>query len=200
MPSNIKSNLNINEKRLVDLCYRGVDFGRDWYARANKQLQTIADEFNTSIDTVAMLASGYSVRTSVLRSIKFTIWHLRHGTRPPGSMAMVYDLSIAGLNRGYHNGPKIEAFRRCLLGCSDSLVLDTWIAKAINVPQSKLYQKSVYPTILGAFQSVSDNAGLSIAECQACIWVGIMRENNRTDLDLVPRGRFDECMSFGEGV
>ena len=193
----------IQQKTLERIAEAGADdFGLNWYSRANQSIEGLASRLGCSVQHFAMLASGYSPRVSVLRSIKFACWHVATDgqIKPPGCMNAVHKLVNDGITRGYHNGPKIEAFRRCLLGCESSLVLDTWIAKALRVDQKALYQKAYYPAIESRFRATASNMGVCLADCQAMVWTGIMRQHGRVDLDLIPAARVGEILDFTKGV
>lgn len=177
----------ITTNTLVNQAIRG-QANRHWYAIGREQMTTAANQLNSCPRQFALLLSAYSPRVHVARAFKNAVYHVEHGTRPPGSMALHWKLATEGLDRGYLLGPKIEAFRRAILGEPDALVIDVWAARGLRVEQRRVFLKSVYPRIERLFNRAADRLGWSVSEVQASQWLTVRREHGFKNSPLVPVG------------
>jgi hypothetical protein len=85
---------------------------------------------------------------------------------------------------GKIGGNKVPEFARALLGDDDSIVLDTWMAKAIvNEPDPSVKhfgRKATKKAAQVLVQTVAKRLGISPRECQAAIWSGMFRETGQS--------------------
>lgn len=176
----------INNKTFKMQVRNGLDFGTDWYQRANQNVVCLAKSVGVSPADMALALAAFSPRVHVSRSIKMAIEFFENDRQQPaGSMAMVYKTCLVGLENGFLKGPKTENFRRALMLDGSALVLDVWTCRGLRVDPAKAYQKRFLSRIESRFENASQAFGLSTAQVQSCQWVGVMRANNRRDVDFV---------------
>lgn len=79
------------------------------------------------------------------------------------------------------DGPKTYAFYQALLGDPNALVLDVWMARALQVEHKHVTNKGPAATAKRRVGHVARHFGWSIAETQAAIWRGIRHSWGKAD-------------------
>lgn len=149
--------------------------GRRWYADSVDDVHAAAASMGVAPDRFAAVLAVLSPRVSVRRNVQHTVRYLRTGTL--GADVLPSNLvALATYERtGRINGPKTGAFARAVLGDPDALVLDTWIAKALGVPQEKLPNAPIRREAARRFRAVASRTGWTVAETQAAVWYSAIR-------------------------
>lgn len=160
--------------------------GKDWYSEAIPLLQVRAENFNVGLEEYNAVLAITSPRVRVHRNVKFTEDFFRQGMPAlrrhlPGVRAAMAHY----LDTGEIRGPKTSAFRRALSGDHDAIVLDTWMARALNVNQSKLSTKRVICEAERRIRRVAKNLSITPAECQAAIWHGVYNGNAPSLIEIL---------------
>jgi hypothetical protein len=88
-------------------------------------------------------------------------------------------------NTGIIRGPKTSQFARALKGDLNAIVLDTWMAVAMEIDQPLFTRKWVERYAKEQVRFVADLLGVMPAEAQAMIWAGTVREVGRNVPELV---------------
>ena len=161
---------------LAKLAVRGTD-DRLWYSRARQELQKVADHFNSPYATVAGLAAVLSPRVSVRRSMRLLGQYLRGQQWPADVYAAKRDAVSAWASQGRLSGQKVRAFYDNLMGHEHSVVLDTWMAKAMLTPR-RPWPSTGGPLVDKAtirIQTVARMLGWTPAQVQAAIWSATYR-------------------------
>lgn len=157
-----------NTPTLLALAQTGKDY-QHWYAEAHDQIKQHAPcEWRAFAD----LLSLFSPRVSVLRSVKWAVHYARYQEFlhdcPQNIQASVYHWVRTGEIRG----PKTKPFALALKGEKDVLVLDTWMAKAMNVNPKRWEVKRVWEAGRRRMESVRSQLDVPMVEAQAMVWAG----------------------------
>ncbi len=162
--------------------------GRAWYRQCEGALRTLCARKGWGVIHAAAILGITSPRVQVPRNAKYTMAYMDayDGT-------VKSHLNVAGLMRGIRaalehyertgeiRGPKTEPFARAVLGDGDAIVLDVWMAKALNVPQAKLRNKGIRLKAMTRVRTVAKSLGWEPAEVQAAIWTAIFEANHVMD-------------------
>ena len=145
-------------------------------------------------------AAVFSPRVQVSRSIRLAVaWCKNPDAKPDGCLTMVYETAMKYRDTMQLNGPKTENFRRSIAsrGMDDSLCLDVWACRALNVDQSKVYNKNRYDSVRRLFVRASKSTGLTLPQLQASQWYYAMTTNGRnpSGFDLISETVLNEVSS-----
>jgi|15BtaG_2_1085339.scaffolds.fasta_scaffold00310_18 hypothetical protein len=152
--------------------------GRPWYRDAMPGLVATAADLSTSVPYLCAVLAATSPRVHVRRNIKMAKLYLRFGVTsgmlpiargalaklPEDRMCVDLDALTAGL------GPKTGPFARALAGDPDALVLDVWMARALDVEQKALDRKGTRAKAVKRVRKTARDLGWPVAETQAAIW------------------------------
>ena len=171
-----------NKRTLARLCESGRDLA-DWYNQANQGLQAgLGNRAGLAADILAVTSPRVQLRRNVnITRHVLARWDSRDltGLAPEGILPNVVESLHRYRATGKITGKKTGPFARALRGDSSALVLDVWMARALGIPQSTLFNKSVYPAIVDRMTRTAQRFQFTIAECQAAIWSGTLRDNGR---------------------
>lgn len=166
------------QELLSSLAERGYAH-RTWYMQAHQQVRHLAGLLGVTTVRCADLLSLFSPRVAVKRSINFTIHYLttngefRHDvTRSVRAAVTHYEQT------GVIRGPKTSAFASAIMQDESAVVLDTWMAQAMQVDQ-RLFVRKGYEQYACVVRSVAEHLSLPPARTQAAIWAGIVMEHGR---------------------
>lgn len=169
-----------SSKQLAKLALLGVS-GRYWYHDANKQLRRVAGDLGVTAKRLADILALTSPRVSVKRNIKHAYTYLTTGDHNHDVMRGIKRSVEVYEDTGEIKGPKTSAFARALLLDEDALVLDVWMARALNVDQrivnNKSISKEVTKRVHKACKLLGD--GWTPAQLQAAVWCATIRQHNR---------------------
>ena len=143
-------------KKLTEYALGGAH-GKDWYTLAELSIRrhcnSLGFDVQTYVDVLAITSPRVNVRKNVQLTNAYMVARCNSphavapGVSPPPPLVHV---GVAGLMRsirsglehyertGEIRGPKTSAFARALLGDPDAVVLDIWMARALNIPQASL--------------------------------------------------------------
>jgi hypothetical protein len=171
----------ITNKRALELAKAG-ERGKDWYAQAGDQLQRFADRQGYDKRTVCEVLALTSPRVAVKRNLRVAFKYLAgHDDWSDGIVRTVRQ-SVANWENGQGiKGKKTSAFCANLDGCTDSICLDSWMAKAFCVDKGKVNQVKIGKPIKTMIKRVAKVLGWTNREVQAAIWTAIMAEHGRND-------------------
>jgi len=170
---------------LTTLALDGADH-RGWYADAREQILEVAPTIPrptglTGVDpqTFAELLALFSPRTSVTRSIRWAV-HFARTSEYMHDVHRSIRLAVEHWKKtGEIRGLKTAPFARALMGDPDALVLDSWMYKAIGIPPERSEVPTVHAIAASKVYAVARTLAWPIAETQAAIWAGIVREHGR---------------------
>lgn len=160
--------------RLVGLIQLAADNqqGMGWYANAKAEIETICRLEGWDADKFTAILAVTSPRVSVRRNIRITLHYMRTGEIMPGVIRSVRQSVATWESTGQIKGKKTSSFYRALRGDYSAIVLDTWMAKCLNVDQKLFSTKGNYSYYSGIVAGIAKILGIENADCQACLWYG----------------------------
>lgn len=182
-----------SSKQLAKLAIQGAE-GRYWYHHANRHLQHVSNKMDVTPQRFADILALTSPRVSVKRNIKHAIKYLTTGTHNHDVMGTIRRSVEVYEDTGEIRGPKTSAFARALMLDEHALVLDVWMARALNVDQKIVNNKSVAKEITRrvnkACKLLGDN--WTPAQLQAAVWCATIKQHNRTPMPFDIKGVINE--------
>jgi hypothetical protein len=138
----------------------------------------LTDEaYNTLCDTVAIT----SPRCAVKRNLRLAWAEFRGKPRPADMIRSTRAALDHYYSTGKIRGPKTSRFARVLRGDDNVVVVDTWMARALNVPdrhaRNPSTQRLAERVVFAVCKRLSRATGIrwTLAETQAAIWTGCIR-------------------------
>lgn len=157
---------------------------RDWYEDVQPALQeavtTLEVEKNRLIDVLALT----SPKCAVKRNVKITVRYLTTGTLPSDVMRNTRVALSHYEETGEIRGPKTSRFASALKGDTKAIVLDTWMAIALDVDQKKFATKWMRSCAERRIRYSAHIMGIEPRQFQAACWAGTVM---RHGLLSVPR-------------
>jgi hypothetical protein len=191
----------VTYRTLCKRCTRYAIIGqayRRWYRVARAVIRRLADHhtgrrpgtdfwhmdftdeaYTTLCDIVAIT----SPRVTVKRNLRYA-WGEFTGKPRPGDMMRSTRVALDHYYKtGEIRGPKTSRFAQVLRGDDDVVVVDSWMARALGVPDRKARNKSMQELANGVMRSVRrsiaylgrDTHYWPLAEVQAAVWAGMIR-------------------------
>lgn len=186
-------------RTLCRRCQRWALIGRAhrrWYRVARAVIRRLADHRNERRDdyygTLCDLVAITSPRTSVKRNLKFA-WGEFIGQPRPSDMIRSTRAALDHYHRtGEIRGPKTSRFAAVLRGDDNVVVVDSWIARGLSVPDKQARNKSTQELAERVIGHVAGRFGWCLSEAQAAVWAGIIRTHYRDG--KVPRMRISDVI------
>ena len=205
-------------RTLCNRCERYARIGhayRRWYAVSRAVIRRLVDYHTnrptddplaafgkrhdsvTAYQTLCDLVALTSPRCSVSRNLKFA-WGEFTGEDRPRDMIRSTRVALDHYYKtGIIRGPKTSRFAQVLRGDDSIVVVDTWMARALSVPDNRARNKSTQELterVVGVVARRISLAGIRfatwpMAETQAAIWAGMIRTHY--DKGKVPIMRTD---------
>ena len=179
------------------LCRRCVRYAligqayRRWYRVARAVVRRLADHGYEGYRTVQDGRNGQlcdlvaitSPRTSVKRNLQLAWDEGRGRPRPPDMIRSTRVALDHYYETGEIRGAKTSRFAHVLHGHNDVVVVDTWMARALSVPDRQARNKAtqelaervlwhVWGRMVGRTPSWSD---CDLCDVQAAVWAGMIR-------------------------
>lgn len=177
-------------QKLAAMALKGQD-GKDWYLETLPSLVMVAEGLGVTVQYLSDILAITSPRVHVRRNIRIALTYITGGGYAGVMSGVVQSLRYYE-DTGIIRGPKTSAFAKALRGDGDAIVLDVWMARALNVEQSKLPTKAVKLKAEGRVAKVARQLGWTPAETQAAIWTHLVR----THRDSTGRRTYKEAPSF----
>ncbi len=160
-------------KRLAALAECGKEY-HAWYDDAREFIITECDKRGWDHDVFVNVMAVTSPRISVKRNWDVTM-DLMQDIDLIDKLGLIQSTRVAVrhyLHTGEIRGPKTSAFARALHGDTTALVLDTWMARALEVPHAKVTNRAHMVYALTLMQGVAQQVGHSVRDTQAMVWAG----------------------------
>jgi len=162
-------------ERLDQLCQWGNGWV-NWYDDAREFIITECERHGWDHDDFINVLAVISPRMSVKRNWDLTVAYFETGKLPRGGVIKSTRVALAHYRKtGEIRGPKTSAFARALHGDTTALVLDTWMARALDVPHSRVTTKANMLVALKLMTEVANRNGISVRDAQAAVWAGVCR-------------------------
>lgn len=181
--------------RLNAYADRGANL-RDWCAQARTEIGRLCSREAWDYDRFVCILAVTSPRVSVLRNYKFAEHYMRTGYFLPDMMRTIRASVKHYEATGDIRGPKTGAFARNLLGDETALVLDIWMARALNVEQKVVNRKDNMRAAYRLVGAIAADRGWTIAETQAAIWCGVCRSHGVRPGSFADSIKVDSQTSF----
>lgn len=147
--------------------------GADWYKQAHdwckREARLHSVTLNRLIDVLAITSPRVSVAKNKRLAMQYLLWDDIRGMLPSTISALAHYEQT-----GEIRGPKTSAFAEAIrcAGMSRAVVLDVWMARALGVPQERLFLRANYDKAVERVNQVADRLMITPAQAQACIWSG----------------------------
>lgn len=164
--------------KLIEVAKSGAH-GKDWYLEAHEWVTSIATKHDTTPHRVAHILAATSPKVTVGRNVKHTLFYLETGEFLPDCMTNSRNNVKRYEATGEISGQKIQAFAAAILLDQDAIVLDTWMAKALAVPQSAFTTKKA-EECKKRISKAAQRLAWTPAQVQAAIWTATIEKHNRT--------------------
>lgn len=159
-------------KRLLAYANIGAA-GVSWYDDAHDYIWSVCHREDWDMDTFINVFAVTSPRVSVVANWNGTVKYMREGVLPWGFIKSTR-IALAHYEKTHEiRGPKTSAFARALHGDTTALVLDVWMARALDVPHAKVTSVRNMKRALTRVKRVADIKGWTVRDTQAAIWWGV---------------------------
>lgn len=192
----------INVDSVISLAVDGIA-NCHWYDSARKEIETVCHLENWQTSVFTAYLALLSPRVSVVRNIRFTLEYaankvfLNDVVRNIRKAIKVYEKT------GEIGGYKVPQFYRALSGDTESIVLDSWMAKALfssdNGNDIKKFRRRL--TMLTAENTIrlaAKELGIAPRDCQACIWEAIISRHGGTPARYSVLSEYSTWCEYGK--
>jgi len=178
---------------------------RHWYTNGVPVVHREASRLGCTPRELAAVLALTSPRVQVRRNVQLTRLYMadRARLRTLSAPDLASELRLLSSTAaalvhweatGEIRGPKTRAFAAAVLGDPDALVLDVWMARALQVPQERVNLTANYAKALKRVRAVARRLGWTVAEVQAAVWAGTIAghrdaRGRRTYVDAPPLDR-----------
>lgn len=145
---------------------------RHWYRLQQQQIESWCERHQIDPDYFTGVFAVLSPRVSVLQNWRMAVRYCQHDDMS-GFMYATRQALNHFVATGQIRGPKTKQFYRALRGDGDALVLDVWMARAMNIPHVKVTQVRHFDRAFKTMRKLSESFNWTIAETQAAVWTGV---------------------------
>lgn len=163
---------------LCTLAKEAMDWCR-WYTHATVDIQRVCDGKGWDFDRFVDVISITSPRVAVTRNIRVALHYMDTGVFLSGTIYATRAAMEHYEETGEIRGLKTSAFARALKGDLDAIVLDTWMAEAFEIEQSRFQNKVVRKECEQRIRRAARDCEIRPAELQAASWAAIVRRHGR---------------------
>lgn len=160
---------------LIRLAERG-ERGRRWYSVARREVLKASALLDVPPWYYADILAIFSPRVSVKRNIRLANYYLAVGEFHPTTLKTTRSAVEHYEDTGAIRGPKTAQFARAILGQSDAIVLDVWMARAFRVPQREFSRPAVRAKCEQRIRKVATALGWTACEVQSAVWTAVVRD------------------------
>jgi hypothetical protein len=144
----------------------------DWYRTARRDCRALAREAGVTLAVAAGVVAAYS--PNMLWSANLTVARRALGGNARGmrhNVAKVLRIIAGERPLDVLRGPKVTRFYRALMGDKNAVVLDRWMARAMDVDPSKV--GTLYDVLEAACLAVAARRNIAPASLQAIVWTAV---------------------------
>jgi hypothetical protein len=154
---------------------------RCWYWDAGWDIKGVGRLRAWNHEKLADVLALTSPRMAVTRNIRVTLLYMRDGWDGlPNDVTRTVRSALRHWEEtGEIRGPKTSAFAACLKGDMEQVVLDTWMARALAVPQRVFGTKRGYASGARRIRYGAHLVGITPAEFQAAVWAATVKRAGR---------------------
>jgi hypothetical protein len=181
---------------LKRLAKAGAD-GRNWYVDAERDIAELCQRRGWNRERFTGILAVTSPRVSVARNLRITLQFMQTGELLSNVMVTIRSGVTHYLNTGEIRGPKTGPFYAALLGDTSAVVLDVWMAKALDVEQSHFSNRQIRYACGLRVRQVARSLRWSPRDTQAAIWTGIVRQSGNTPGRFNPSREYANLLAWG---
>lgn len=178
------------------LAREGID-GKNWYVQAERDIASLCRRRGWDRERFTGILAVTSPRVSVARNLRITLQFMQTGELLSNVMVTIRSGVTHYLNTGEIRGPKTEPFYRALLGDQTAIVLDVWMAKALDVEQTHFGRRTIREECDRRVAATARSLRMSPRDCQAAIWTGIVRRSGNTPGRFNPEREYANLLAWG---
>lgn len=164
---------------------------RDWYSVGRFQIETVCAIKGWDADRFCDILSITSPKVAVRRNMRIAMHYMQYNECLPMLRAVRAALSHYE-ETGEIRGPKTGAFAAALKGDTDAVVLDVWMARALEVEQQQFSVRSVWTEAVKRVKQTAKRLDWSARQTQAAVWAGTLLAAGRN----VPVVRLSEELTL----
>jgi hypothetical protein len=157
---------------------------RSWYNEAQKVIESHAYKLKVSPVELASVLAITSPRCTVRHNVRVTLHYLTTGVLPTSVTRNTGRALDHWRATGVIRGIKTSEFKEALLGNQDAIVLDTWMARALGIPQRSFDNKAVRERCRRRIRFGAYVMDWTPAQFQAAVWSGQIKRANRNPADM----------------
>jgi hypothetical protein len=165
--------------------------GLRWYANAQREGRKVGPTLHRGVGVIAALSPLQAWDVNIELANKLAAVHAEGKPMPTTgygfkrNTAKAWAILNGAKPLDVLSGPKVRAFYRNMLGCSDSVTVDRWAVRiAIGDPDhSGTVPSGEYDAMADAFRRVAAEKGLTPRELQAATWTWVRRVHARANRD-----------------
>jgi hypothetical protein len=156
---------------------------RFWYAKARNSIKDLAKRSSVSFKTLAGVVAITSQNIRLSHNEKLVLSWLQDGANIEAAkkvkhFGVVKENLVDFLLTGKVKGPKISAFYKALVGDSNSVVLDTHMAKVLLPKRKSKWAKSDIEKAELKINKLAKELKWKPSQVQAAIWCSIYKESS----------------------
>lgn len=156
--------------------------GRQWYWAAQEYALGLSDTSGVDIDATAAVIAALSPQLRWRENKRAAHTLLTTGRKESGVLTASFDRAnrvlraidpVAELNRT-GRAPKIHSFARNILGQTDSVTIDTWMARLVFGDVDRIHllgRVGMYDAIANEFRRVAVDVDETPSALQAIVWI-----------------------------
>lgn len=156
---------------------------KDWYTNTYPELEKIFsvngvpdhNKVALMIDLLAATSPRYTIKMNVERAL-FLMEAIENGWI--ATVKINFEAHMGNVCRAILglplSGPKVRAFQANLWGKSDAVTIDTWMMKALGMTR-QAPDAAEYSELSNVVREMASRVGVTPAQFQAAVWVGIKR-------------------------
>ncbi len=167
-------------KRLSNLAEWGSPFV-SWYDDARDFILMECDKRGWDHDVFVKTMAVTSPRISVKRNWDVTVNLMNGADMHKEGLISATRVALAHYREtGEIRGRKTEAFARALQGDTSALVLDVWMARALELEPLKVTTRANMLASTKLVTQVAQDRGWCVRDTQAAIWAGVCKAHGVT--------------------
>lgn len=156
-----------------------VEAGARWYDDAGALAATLAQHTDGDIERAASVISALSPRTTWARNVAGATALLTSGpaaARRVGCIGRNVEKARQARVDGFAafnmaTAPKTASFARNIAGDRESVTVDVWAMRVVDLDELKLSRKGAYDAVAHAYRLAARRRGVDPATMQATTWI-----------------------------
>jgi hypothetical protein len=153
-----------------------TDDGHEWYRESRRYARQLTREYGGGLGRCAGIISALSPQVQWHVNKRMAAQVMEHGWPQEGCLSLsanrAHDIWMGDRPLTVLGGPKTRAFYRAMMGDEGAVVLDTWMAAALEWPHNSFSARQ-YERCALALREAAAVASLTPATFQAVVWTKV---------------------------